>query len=97
MPHDADRLMFEVYRDRGDAGGYHVVYFTELDDHRRDAAIEAAMAGEHVFGGFLHAASAPAAKAALSAFTASLGPGAMASEGAVARLLAPFLVPRGTP
>lgn len=48
------KVMFEIYREA--AGGPHrVVYFTELDEHERDAEIARAMRGEHVFDGFAQA------------------------------------------
>jgi hypothetical protein len=45
--------MFEVYRETAYSGRYHVVYFTELQDHNKETEINRAMAGEHYFDGFL--------------------------------------------
>jgi hypothetical protein len=84
-------IMFEVFRDSARDGRCRVVYFTELDEHARDAAIESAMAGEHVFGGFLDGTAVDAAKAVLSAFTDQADGGAAAGD-RLERLLAPFLV-----
>jgi hypothetical protein len=49
----ADRTMFEIYREAGYARQYRVVYFTELDEHNKEAEINRAMAGEHFYDGFL--------------------------------------------
>lgn len=47
------RIMFEIYREAEPPRHYRVVYFTELDEHQREEEIERAMAGEHVFDGFI--------------------------------------------
>lgn len=49
---EADKVMFEVYRDTF-AGKYKVVYFTELQDHNKEWEISRALAGEHFYDGFL--------------------------------------------
>lgn len=45
--------MFEIYREADYGRQYRVVYFTELDEHNKEAEINRAMAGEHFFDGFL--------------------------------------------
>jgi hypothetical protein len=50
---EADKTMFEVYRDAAYGGQYRVVYFTELQDHNKESEINRAMAGEHFLDGFL--------------------------------------------
>lgn len=50
---EADKTMFEVYRESGYGGLYRVVYFTELQDHNKEAEINRAAAGEHYVDGFL--------------------------------------------
>lgn len=45
--------MFEVYKDTTWSGQYRVVYFTELQDHNKEAEINRAMSGEHFVDGFL--------------------------------------------
>jgi hypothetical protein len=47
--------MFEIYREGGPHRPFRVVFFTDLDAHERDEEIERAMAGEHVFDGFIAA------------------------------------------
>lgn len=50
---DSERIMFEIYRFPDDGGEYRVVYFTELDEHNKQQAIDDAMNGEHYFDGFI--------------------------------------------
>ena len=57
-----DKVMFEIYREAGYDRHYRVVYFTELDEHNKDAEIARATAGEHYYDGFLRADSLPEAK-----------------------------------
>jgi hypothetical protein len=87
----ADRIMFEVYREPGFNRQYRVVYFTELDEHERDAAINAALAGDHFYDGFLAASGRPAAKQVLAAFLTRLNEGGPGTPGELGALLAPFL------
>ncbi|RIK63813.1 MAG: hypothetical protein DCC65_15355 [Planctomycetota bacterium] len=49
----SDRTMFEIYREADYARLYRVVYFTELDEHNKELEISRAMAGEHIYDGFL--------------------------------------------
>ncbi|MBL8229710.1 MAG: hypothetical protein JNL98_14570 [Bryobacterales bacterium] len=53
MAFESDKIMFEIYRDNTYSGQYRVVYFTELQDHNKEAEINRAMAGEHYFDGFI--------------------------------------------
>ena len=53
MPFESDKIMFEVYKEATYSGKYRVVYFTELQDHNKEAEINRAMAGEH-FVRWLH-------------------------------------------
>jgi hypothetical protein len=91
MDGGTDPIMFEVYLDTARDRRCRVVYFTELDEDDRDAAIDAAMAGEHVFDGFIDGARVDAAKAVLSAFASRLDAGVRGTGDELARLLAPFL------
>jgi hypothetical protein len=49
----SDKIMFEIYKETAYSGGYRVVYFTELQDHNKEAEIGHAMAGEHFYDGFI--------------------------------------------
>lgn len=53
MLFEADKVMFEIYRETEYSGKYRVVYFTELQDHDKETEINHALAGEHYFDGFI--------------------------------------------
>ena len=53
MLFEADKVMFEIYRDKTYTGKYCVVYYTELDDHNKEHEINRALAGESLYDGFL--------------------------------------------
>ena len=53
MLFESDKVMFEIYRETEYTGKYRVVYFTELQDHNKEAEINHAMSGEHFFDGFI--------------------------------------------
>ncbi len=50
---EADKVMFEIYREATYSGKYRVVYYTELTDQNKEWEINRAMAGEHFFDGFI--------------------------------------------
>lgn len=45
--------MFEIYGEIANDPRYRVVYFTELAEHEKEREISRAMAGKHVFDGFI--------------------------------------------
>jgi hypothetical protein len=53
MLFESDKVMFEIYRETEYSGKYRVVYFTELQDHNKETEINHAMAGEHLYDGFI--------------------------------------------
>lgn len=53
MPMEADKTMFEIYRDTTYTGKYRVVYYTELTEANKEYEINKAMAGEHFYDGFV--------------------------------------------
>jgi hypothetical protein len=53
MLFEADKVMFEIYRETEYTGKYRVVYFTELQDHNKESEINHALAGQHLYDGFL--------------------------------------------
>ncbi|MGP8246532.1 MAG: hypothetical protein ACLQVN_18685 [Bryobacteraceae bacterium] len=53
MLFEADKVMFEIYRETEYTGRYRVVYFTELEDHNKESEINHALAGDHVYDGFI--------------------------------------------
>lgn len=69
------KVMFEIYRDAPGAGAYRVVYYSELEEHERDDAIEKALNGQHVFDGFVPTGEEP--KARIAALLERLNAGAV--------------------
>lgn len=53
MAMDSDKVMFEIYRDGTYTGKFRVVYYTELNENNKEWEINKAMAGEHVYDGFI--------------------------------------------
>ena len=53
MAFESDKVMFEIYRETEYTGQYRVVYFTELNDHNKEAEINHALGGEHFYDGFI--------------------------------------------
>lgn len=58
----ADKIMFEIYRDASYDQQYRVVYFTELDENNKHNEINRALAGDHVYDGFIKELSAAKGK-----------------------------------
>lgn len=50
---ESDKIMFEIYRDKHYNEKFHVVYYTELNEHNKHIEINRAMAGESYFDGFI--------------------------------------------
>jgi hypothetical protein len=53
MLFEADKVMFEIYRETEYSGQYRVVYFTELQDHNKETEINHALSGQHLYDGFI--------------------------------------------
>jgi len=75
VPFESDKIMFEVCKEATYSGKYRVVYFTELQDHNKQAEINRAMAGEHFFDGFIRAYRKDQAKAAIKKLLSRLNDG----------------------
>jgi hypothetical protein len=90
---DLDKIMFAIYRETGFNRRYRVVYFTELDEKRRDAEIDAMLNGDPFCEGFIGAERGGEAKAAISQYLERLNHGQEATQADVERVLAPFLRP----
>jgi hypothetical protein len=71
----AAKIMFEVYREGGYDRRYRVVYFTELNDHSRDAELNRCLAGESFLSGFIAESSRKEARAIISSALARLNDG----------------------
>jgi hypothetical protein len=50
---EADKVMFEIYREAAYTGKYRVVYYTELNEHNKEWEINRALSGEHFYDGFI--------------------------------------------
>lgn len=84
-----EKVMFEIYREAGYDRRYRVVYFTELDEHNKDAEIARAVAGEHFYDGFLKSGALPDGKKLIAALLERLNRGEAIVADEVERLLAP--------
>jgi type I restriction-modification system DNA methylase subunit len=90
MPFDLDKIMFEVYKEATYSGKYRVVYFTELQDHNKEAEINRAMAGEHFFDGFIRAYRKDQAKETIEKLLNRLNEGEAISKADFETELKPF-------
>jgi hypothetical protein len=93
MPFESDKIMFEVYKEATYSGKYRVVYFTELQDHNKEAEINRAMAGEHFFDGFIRAYRKDAAKETIETLLVRLNEGEPITKSDFERELKPFTAP----
>jgi chromosome condensin MukBEF MukE localization factor len=87
----SDRTMFEIYREAGYGRAYRVVYFTELEEKNKEQEINRAMAGEHVFDGFLADHSKDAGKSRVAELVARLNAGDRLGADDIATQLREFL------
>jgi hypothetical protein len=75
MASESDKVMFEIYREAGYGRKFCAVYFTELDEHNKEAEISKAMAGEHLYDGFLSERRISRGKAAVQSLLDRLNDG----------------------
>jgi hypothetical protein len=75
MAFESDKVMFEIYRETEYTGQYKVVYFTELNDHNKEAEINRALAGEHFYDGFIREYHKEEAKRIIEQLVARLNNG----------------------
>jgi len=75
MSFESQKIMFEIYREEGYGRRYRVVFFTELNEHNKEFEINAAMAGEHFYDGFILERDARSAKQAIDAVLRRLNDG----------------------
>ena len=85
-----DKIMFEIYRDVSRNGAYEVIYFTELDDHNREAEINRAANGEHVYDGFIRNRGKDQAKLILGSILERLNNGEHLPAAEIERELQPY-------
>lgn len=86
----SDKTMFEIYREEGYGRKWRVVYFTELNDHNRETEISRAMAGEHLFDGYIKNYEKDAAKVVIQQFVDGLNRGDKPDVAILVRELAPY-------
>jgi hypothetical protein len=91
MPFESEKIMFEIYKETAYQGRYKVVYFTELQDHNREFEISRAMAGEHVFDGFIRNLRKEEAKDAIDRILQRLNAGEPVGETELEKELMPFM------
>ncbi|PWT99618.1 MAG: hypothetical protein C5B51_26765 [Terriglobia bacterium] len=87
MLFESDKVMFEIYRETEYTGKYRVVYFTELQDHNKEAEINHALAGEHFFDGFIKNYRKDEAKEIINAILMRLNEGETVGPDEVERAL----------
>lgn len=90
MATPAAKVMFEIYREAGYGQKFRAVYFTELDEHNKEAEIARAMAGEHVYDSFLAELKLAAGKAAVARIVDRLNDGERITPDEIAVALGPF-------
>jgi hypothetical protein len=72
---ESDKIMYEIYREEGYGRRYRVVFFTELTDHNKEREINRALAGQHLYDGFIREWRKEEAKAIIQAFVERLNAG----------------------
>jgi len=85
-----DRIMFEIYREASYDRRYRVVYFTELNDHNRESEINRALAGEHLYDGFIRSFRKEEAKRIIEEAIGQLNQGREMDLQALAEALLPY-------
>lgn len=91
MAFESDKIMFEIYKEATYSGQYRVVYFTELQDHNKEAEINRAMAGQHFYDGFIRQYRKEQAKEAIAQILERLNKGDSVTKEDVTNAIAPFL------
>lgn len=90
MASESDKVMFEIYREAGYGRKFCAVYFTELDENNKEAEISKAMAGEHLYDGFLCERCIGQGKATVQTIVDRLNHGETIQTNQLATILAEF-------
>lgn len=53
MSFESQKILFQIYREGAFNRRYRVVYFTELGDKNKESEINAALAGDPLYDGFI--------------------------------------------
>jgi hypothetical protein len=85
-----EKVMFEIYREGAYDRRFRVVYFTELDEHNKDEEIARAVAGDHVYDGFLREKTLSEAKDVIKVLLDRLNRGETVTPEIVATALGDF-------
>ena len=88
-----EKVMFEIYREKAYDRLYRVVYFTELGEHDKEREISQAIAGSHVFDGFLDARRIEKARTAVDELLGRLNQGETPAAIGIDTSLSSYLVP----
>jgi hypothetical protein len=85
------KIMFSIYRDTTYNDDYHVVYFTELNEHNKDEEINKALSGESLLDGYLREPSKTEAKVLIAQALRRLNDGEEVTADELRTTLAPHL------
>lgn len=87
----SDKVLFEIYRDARHPEEFRVIYFTELNEHNRDAEFDKAMQGEHLYDGFIRSIKLEKARESIAALLERLNQGEALTSDNINHDLAEFL------
>ena len=90
MTKNSDKTMFEIYREPERGRRFRVVFFTELGQGNKESEISRAMAGEHVYDGFLLDQTVEHAKRVIASIVDRLNAGEQVNSADLDAMLAPF-------
>ncbi len=93
MPFESDKTMFEIYREKEYNRLFRVVYFTELHEHNKETEINRALAGEHVFDGYIPDGRKAEAKELISTLVLRLNEGEALTPADIRSALSSCLAP----
>ena len=91
MPVESDKIMFMIYRDTTYTDKYRVVYFTELDEHNKEAEINKAFSGVHYHDGFIKNFKKDKAKEIIDRFIERLNKGEDIPPSKISKALDEFI------
>lgn len=88
---ESDKIMFEIYRDKHYNEKFHVVYYTELNEHNKHIEINRAMAGESYFDGFIKDYKKDEAKQIIEDIVKQLNDGKTVEKADIKELLKDYI------
>jgi hypothetical protein len=93
MSFESEKIMFEIYKDPHYSNKYHVVYYSELNEHNKNAEISRAMAGTSYYDGFIKEFRKEEAKIIISGILDKLNSGFVFSREEISNKLKDYLAP----